>query len=122
MTGCDSYLSLCISRVADTINENTSDLSQSSTSPRSETYYIGVYGGIVVSTLVAALVQSCLFAVTLTLSSERVHDIMFAALLRLPIKFFDTNPSGKVSFISDIHDKIDSNLIMTHSYKGKMHV
>ena len=61
-----------------------------------ETFYIGVYGGIVASTLVAAFVQACLFAVTLTLSSERVHDIVFAALLRLPIKFFDTNPSGNV--------------------------
>ncbi len=77
---------------------NTSDSNQLSTSGKLDAYYIGVYGGIIASTLVAASVQTCLFAITLTLSSKRVHDLMFAALLRLQMKFFDTNPSGKVTY------------------------
>ena len=54
-----------------------------------------IYGGITVGALFFNVLRM-LMLLCLSLNASRVlHNKMFAAILRAPIRFFDTNPSGE---------------------------
>ena len=84
-------------------------------------YYIKIYGGIIVSLMISAGLQAVLYSVSLSLSGRRLHASMFASIMHLPIRFFDTNASGKMNFgneftFSSIAEKHFYSHNCIHSY------
>ena len=72
----------------------SSHSASNSTSVVSDELYLGVHGALVSTVLIAGVLQALFYALSLTSSAKRLHNTMFARLLRAPIKFFDTHPSG----------------------------
>ena len=56
--------------------------------------YMITYGGLVAITLVLSFLRALLFFHVLVTSSAKLHSNMFNAVIRAPIYFFDTNPTG----------------------------
>ena len=57
--------------------------------------WIGVYGGLTGAVILLSFTRVFLFFVLLLRASRLLHNKMFAAVLRAPVLFFDTNPVGK---------------------------
>lgn len=55
-----------------------------------------IYGGLIVFLFVAALSRSMLFYKLAMKSSQKLHDSMFASIIYAPMRFFDTNPGGRI--------------------------
>ena len=62
---------------------------------KEHTQNITIYVGLVVASLVLSLTRALLFFYILINSSQHLHNRMFAAILRAPIYFFDSNPVGR---------------------------
>lgn len=58
--------------------------------------YIYIYTGIVLGIFVIGIIRSLVFYKTCMTCSQRLHDMMFSALIRTGMRFFDTNPSGRI--------------------------
>ncbi|EFN66324.1 Probable multidrug resistance-associated protein lethal(2)03659, partial [Camponotus floridanus] len=58
--------------------------------------YIYIYTGIVLGIFVIGISRSLVFYKTCMTCSQRLHDMMFSALIRTGMRFFDTNPSGRI--------------------------
>lgn len=58
--------------------------------------YIYIYTGIVLSIFLVGIIRSQVFYKTCMTCSQRLHDMMFSALIRTGMRFFDTNPSGRI--------------------------
>lgn len=55
-----------------------------------------IYGGVVLCCLLLTIARSMLFYKMCMNASMRLHDRMFASILRGAMRFFDTNPSGRI--------------------------
>lgn len=55
-----------------------------------------VYAAIIISAIFFTLVRSFYFFKMAMTASKNLHGKMFHALLEAPMRFFDTNPSGRV--------------------------
>ncbi|KAJ8979911.1 hypothetical protein NQ317_005347 [Molorchus minor] len=55
-----------------------------------------IYGGGIVGLFVAAFSRSMLFYKLAMLSSQKLHDNMFKGVIGATMRFFDTNPSGRI--------------------------
>lgn len=60
------------------------------------TQNISIYVGLVAASVILSLTRALLFFHILINSSQHLHNTMFAAVLRAPIYFFDSNPVGKL--------------------------
>ncbi|KAJ8687081.1 hypothetical protein QAD02_022875 [Eretmocerus hayati] len=58
--------------------------------------YIYIYSGLVLSIFIVAIVRSFSFYTIAMRCGQRLHDLMFGALIRASMRFFDTNPSGRI--------------------------
>ena len=58
--------------------------------------YIYIYTGIVLAIFILGITRSLVFYKTCMTCSQRLHDMMFNALIRTGMRFFDTNPSGRI--------------------------
>ncbi|EFN78037.1 Probable multidrug resistance-associated protein lethal(2)03659 [Harpegnathos saltator] len=58
--------------------------------------YIYIYTGIVLGIFFLGITRSLFFYKTCMTCSQRLHDLMFSALIRTGMRFFDTNPSGRI--------------------------
>lgn len=58
--------------------------------------YIYIYTGIVLAIFFVGITRSLVFYKTCMTCSQRLHDMMFSALIRTGMRFFDTNPSGRI--------------------------
>ncbi|KAL6254635.1 hypothetical protein P5V15_013942 [Pogonomyrmex californicus] len=58
--------------------------------------YVYVYTGIVIGIFFIGITRSLVFYKTCMTCSQRLHDMMFSALIRTGMRFFDTNPSGRI--------------------------
>ncbi|KAL6254634.1 hypothetical protein P5V15_013941 [Pogonomyrmex californicus] len=58
--------------------------------------YVYVYTGIVIGIFFVGITRSLVFYKTCMTCSQRLHDMMFSALIRTGMRFFDTNPSGRI--------------------------
>ena len=56
-----------------------------------------MYGGLVLATVLLNYARVVLLCVICVNASRVLHNRMFAAILRAPIRFFDTNPIGTLS-------------------------
>ncbi|KRT80298.1 ABC transporter ATP-binding protein, partial [Oryctes borbonicus] len=57
---------------------------------------IYIYAGLIAAIIVLAILRSYLFFRSTSNASKRLHDHMFNYLLKAPMRFFDTNPSGRI--------------------------
>ncbi|GLH03562.1 ATP-binding cassette sub-family C member Sur [Gryllus bimaculatus] len=55
-----------------------------------------IYGAVVLGCVLLTIARSMLFYKMCMNASMRLHDTMFAAILRGAMRFFDTNPSGRI--------------------------
>jgi ATP-binding cassette, subfamily C (CFTR/MRP), member 4 len=55
-----------------------------------------IHGGLVVGLLVLALFRSICFYNTAVRASQKLHDDMFNGIVSTKMRFFDTNPSGRI--------------------------
>ncbi|XP_032678119.1 multidrug resistance-associated protein 4-like [Odontomachus brunneus] len=60
------------------------------------TTYIYIYTGIVLSIFIVAIIRSWFLYNTCTMCNQRLHNLMFNALIRTGMRFFDTNSSGRI--------------------------
>lgn len=78
----------------------------STTTPDSQSvdYKFEIFAVLGGSTVMFAIVRSFYFAWITTQSSKHLHDKMLKAVLRTPVRFFDTNPYGRIQnrFSKDI--------------------
>lgn len=56
---------------------------------------IYVYTAFIVGSITMSIAKNLMFYKICMNASRRLHDTMFARLLRAPMRFFDVNPSGK---------------------------
>ena len=56
---------------------------------------LSVYAGLILATIIFSNIRNLLFYRTFLNSSKNIHNNMFARLVRAPIQFFNSNPSGK---------------------------
>ncbi|XP_029371553.1 ATP-binding cassette sub-family C member 4 isoform X1 [Echeneis naucrates] len=77
-------------------------------------FYLGVYGGLTAATVIFGFVRNMVLFNVLVKCAQALHDRMFDAILRTPVRFFDINPIGRVlnRFSKDI-GQLDSNLPWT---------
>lgn len=59
-------------------------------------FYVYIYTGLVLSIFVVGITRSLLFYVLCIRNSQSLHDRSFRALIRTSMRFFDTNPSGRI--------------------------
>ncbi|KAK3921166.1 Multidrug resistance-associated protein 4 [Frankliniella fusca] len=55
-----------------------------------------IYAGIVLATLLLCVIRSTVYYCLVLTISRRLHEFMFSAVIGAPMRFFDTNPSGRI--------------------------
>ncbi|XP_070656064.1 ATP-binding cassette sub-family C member 4-like [Bos indicus] len=67
-------------------------------------WYLGVYSGLTVSTVLFGITRSLLIFYILVNSSQTLHNKMLETILRSPVLFFSRNPIGRIlnRFFKDI--------------------
>lgn len=58
--------------------------------------YVTIYGCLVLSCILLTYGRSAFFFKTCLRASRRLHDSMLMSILKAPMRFFDTNPAGRV--------------------------
>lgn len=58
--------------------------------------FLYVYGTLVISVFVFALLRSLLFYKLAMISSQKLHDSIFYSVINASMRFFDTNPGGRI--------------------------
>jgi len=76
--------------------------------------YAGVYGGLVLGVVLLNGCQGLLFAMITLRSSQRLHNQVFAAVMRARLSWFESQPTGRVlsRFTGDV-DTVDASLPAT---------
>uniref|UniRef100_G1LUQ0 ATP binding cassette subfamily C member 4 (PEL blood group) n=1 Tax=Ailuropoda melanoleuca TaxID=9646 RepID=G1LUQ0_AILME len=59
-------------------------------------WYLGIYSGLTVATVLFGVARSLLVFYVLVHSSQTLHNRMFESILRAPVLFFDRNPVGRI--------------------------
>lgn len=57
---------------------------------------LGIYGSLVIGTLLLSTVVSSFFFYTLLRASQKLHDKMTTAVIKAPVIFFDTTSAGRI--------------------------
>jgi ABC-type multidrug transport system fused ATPase/permease subunit len=57
---------------------------------------IGIYAGLVGSSTLLAFTRAILFFYICIRAAKKLHNITFSAVLRMPTRFFDINPIGRI--------------------------
>lgn len=55
-----------------------------------------IYAGLALSTLFICIIRSGVYYFLVLRISQRLHDFMFSSIIAAPMRFFDTNPSGRI--------------------------
>ncbi|XP_034041901.1 multidrug resistance-associated protein 4-like [Thalassophryne amazonica] len=58
--------------------------------------YLGVYAGLTGASVVFGFLRCLVFFNVLVSSAQTLHNRMFNAILRTPVRFFDINPIGRI--------------------------
>ncbi|XP_010629028.1 multidrug resistance-associated protein 4 isoform X1 [Fukomys damarensis] len=59
-------------------------------------WYLGIYAGLTVATVLFGIARSLLVFYVLVNSSQALHNKMFESILKAPVLFFDRNPIGRI--------------------------
>lgn len=57
--------------------------------------FFQLFAGLTATPVVFGFLRSLLFFHVLVRSAQNLHDSMFSAILRTPVRFFDVNPIGE---------------------------
>ena len=90
---CIAYGNVCLSPLG--VSSNGSDFSNVSVVNLTISQWSGVYAGLVGTVVLLSIARMFLVFVLLMRASHLLHNKMFAAVLRAPVLFFDTNPVGE---------------------------
>uniref|UniRef100_A0A6P7GCD8 Multidrug resistance-associated protein 4-like n=1 Tax=Diabrotica virgifera virgifera TaxID=50390 RepID=A0A6P7GCD8_DIAVI len=63
---------------------------------KSEGYYIWVYSALIIAVVILQIWRCFLYYQVCMSSSKALHNKMFHNILQAPMRFFDTNPSGRI--------------------------
>ncbi|VEN59975.1 unnamed protein product, partial [Callosobruchus maculatus] len=79
---------------------------------------ISIYGSLILLIVLSTIARSLTFYKMCMLSSINLHRRMFTSLLKAPIRFFNTNPSGRIlnRFSKDmgaVDELLSTSLVMT---------
>ncbi|MEQ2181917.1 hypothetical protein GOODEAATRI_016590, partial [Goodea atripinnis] len=55
-------------------------------------FYLGIYGGLTAATILFGFMRNIILFTVLVKSAQTLHNTMFNAILRAPVRFFDINP------------------------------
>uniref|UniRef100_UPI003AAC75F7 ATP-binding cassette sub-family C member 4-like n=1 Tax=Centroberyx gerrardi TaxID=166262 RepID=UPI003AAC75F7 len=77
-------------------------------------FNLGIYAGLTAAAVIFGYARSLVMFAGLVRSAQTLHNSMFSAILRAPVRFFDINPIGRIlnRFSKDI-GQLDSSLPMT---------
>jgi ABC-type multidrug transport system fused ATPase/permease subunit len=59
-------------------------------------WYLEIYAGFVLAVVVFTFAQASAFGLATTASSRRLHNAVFASIMRAPQAYFDTQPIGRI--------------------------
>ncbi|XP_037656319.1 multidrug resistance-associated protein 4 isoform X4 [Choloepus didactylus] len=59
-------------------------------------WYLGIYSGLTIATVLFGVARSLLVFYVLVNSSQNLHNKMFESILKAPVLFFDRNPIGRI--------------------------
>ncbi|XP_042338353.1 ATP-binding cassette sub-family C member 4-like, partial [Plectropomus leopardus] len=78
------------------------------------TFYLSIYSGLTAAAVVFGYSRSLVIFHGLVRSAQALHNSMFSAVIRTPVRFFDVNPIGRIlnRFSKDI-SQMDSMLPIT---------
>ncbi|XP_076004891.1 ATP-binding cassette sub-family C member 4-like isoform X3 [Genypterus blacodes] len=93
------------------INSTVIQTAQNVTTELNLGFYLGIYGGLTAATIVFGFARNLLLFNVLVKCTQNLHNRMFSAILRTPVRFFDINPIGRIlnRFSKDI-GLLDSNM------------
>jgi ATP-binding cassette subfamily C (CFTR/MRP) protein 4 len=77
--------------------------SSSITCALNEQQRIGTYGGLTAGLVFLNFLRGALLYFICINASRVLHNRLFSSVLRVPILFFDNNPSGKLLLYNHIH-------------------
>ncbi|XP_014106731.1 PREDICTED: multidrug resistance-associated protein 4 isoform X2 [Pseudopodoces humilis] len=66
------------------------------TGPLDLNFYLGIYAGLTVATILFGIIRSLLVFQVLVNSGQNLHNKMFQSILKAPVLFFDRNPIGRI--------------------------
>lgn len=58
--------------------------------------YIYIYSGLIGGVFLIALLRSMIFYHFCVKCSQKLHDNMFISIIKTSMRFFDTNPAGRI--------------------------
>ncbi|XP_067851301.1 multidrug resistance-associated protein 5 isoform X2 [Heptranchias perlo] len=91
--------------------ENETHVGQSMKDNPHMHYYAGIYALSMAVMLILKAVRGIVFVKGTLKASSRLHDELFRKILRGPMKFFDTTPSGRIlNRFSKHMDEVDTRL------------
>ncbi|XP_056606564.1 multidrug resistance-associated protein 4 [Triplophysa dalaica] len=98
----------------DNPSNTTSGMNATISQPLDLKFYLGIYGGLTVATVIFGFMRSLIMFKALVSSAQTLHTRMFNCILRTPVRFFDINPIGRIlnRFSKDI-GQLDSQLPWT---------
>ncbi|XP_037617804.1 multidrug resistance-associated protein 4-like isoform X2 [Sebastes umbrosus] len=78
------------------------------------TFYLGIYSGLTAAAVIFGYARCLVIMHGLVRAGQALHNSMFSAVLRTPVRFFDVNPIGRIlnRFSKDV-SQMDSMLPMT---------
>lgn len=92
----DFFISQWVNMEEKYVNETETGIKSDWRGPISRNACMYVYTGLIVSTIVFTLIRSLTFFTTCMRASTKLHDRMFRSISRATMRFFNTNPSGRV--------------------------
>jgi len=72
---------------------------------------IGIYAGTTAAAILLSFARAITFYFVCVNASRVLHNRMFAAILRAPVLFFDTNPTGEQDCLSVVMNGITLALL-----------
>ncbi|XP_074520696.1 ATP-binding cassette sub-family C member 4-like [Halichoeres trimaculatus] len=78
------------------------------------TFYLSIYAGLTAAAVLLGFARSLVIFHVLVKAAQSLHNSMFNAIIRTPVRFFDVNPIGRIlnRFSKDI-SQMDSMLPIT---------
>ncbi|XP_060815467.1 probable multidrug resistance-associated protein lethal(2)03659 isoform X2 [Bombus pascuorum] len=92
----DFFISEWVNMEEKYVNETKDGIEMDWKGPISRDVCMYVYTGLIVSTVVITIIRSLTFFTTCMRASIKLHDRMFRCISRATMRFFNTNPSGRV--------------------------
>ncbi|TKW03487.1 hypothetical protein SEVIR_7G027800v4 [Setaria viridis] len=85
------------------------------------TIFLGVYASIVATTIILEMITTIIVTFLGLQSAQAFFNKMFDSILRAPMSFFDTTPSGRIlSRASSDQSKIDTSLVFYVGFATSM--